>query len=344
MSERPLQQSRHVRDELTAGRAPVNLWELSDHTTPWCLHVVATLRIAEHMAAGVTEARELARVAQCDADALQMVLRHLARKGVFEEGEPGRFSLNEAARGLLDPALRLALDLNGIGGRMAYAWGTLPSYVRTGAPAYHEIFGMPFWDDLEAHPDLAASFDALIGPQGHGAFSPDFPLADGWDAVRTVVDVGGGTGAMLAAILRAHPEVRGTLIDLPRTVARSAGLFAEAGVSDRVTAVGQSFFDPLPAGADIYILRGVLNNWDDREAAALLRRCADAARPCGRVVVLKSVGPDDARAGLSISMVLVGGKDRTISEFRELARQSGLQVVAAGKQGSGYFTVECRTV
>ena len=154
---------------------------------------------------------------------------------------------------------------------MAHAWGTLLSAVRTGKPAYHEAFGRGFWDDLDAHPDIAAKFDALMGPAGHGV--PDWRVlldpAD-WESVRTVVDVGGGTGSLLAEILRARPEVRGTLVDLPRPVARSARSSQAAGVADRVTAVAQSFFDPLPAGGDLYVLKNVLGDWPDREATAIL--------------------------------------------------------------------------
>jgi SAM-dependent methyltransferase len=319
-----------------------DLGALSDLCTPWCVHVAATLRIADHIAAGRDRIGDLAAAAGCDPYALHRVLTHLVGKGVFEEPTPGRFALNQAAQGLLDPSLRIGLDLGGIGGRMAHAWGTLLTYVRTGAPAYHEVFGRPFWEDLDAHPDVAASFDALIGLVGHGTPDPEFQITGGWGSVRSVVDVGGGTGAMLAEILRRRPEVRGTLVDLPRTVARAAETFRAAGVADRVTAVGQSFFDRLPAGADLYLLRGVLNDWPDREATAILRRCAEAARPAGRVVVLKGVGPDDAPRGLMIEMVLVGGKHRTVTEFRELARAAGLEVVAAGRQPSGYFVVECR--
>jgi SAM-dependent methyltransferase len=319
-----------------------NLGELSDLCTPWCVHVAATLRIADHLAAGITDIGDLAAAAGCDAGALHSLLGHLVSKGVFDETARGRFALNEAAQGLLDPAQRLGLDLEGIGGRMAYAWGTLLSYVRTGQPAYREIFGLPFWEDLDAHPNIAASFDALIGPAGHGAPNPEFQITGGWESVRSVVDVGGGTGALLAAILRARPEVRGTLVDLPRTVARSGAIFRAAGVADRATAVGQSFFDPLPNGADLYLLKGVLNDWPDREAAAILGRCAEAARPAGRVVVLGGVSPDDAPRQLVIEMVLLGGKYRTIAEFRALARAAGLEVSAAGQQLSGHFVVECR--
>ena len=320
---------------------PADLGALSDLRTPWCIHVVATLRIAEHIAAGSVEIDNLAAAAGCDSDALHRVLGHLVGKGVFQETAPGQFALNDAARGLLDPGARLGLDLAGIGGRMAYAWGTLPNYVRTGAPAYREHFGLPFWEDLDAHPDVAASFDALIGPAGHGTPNPEFQLTGGWEKVRTVVDVGGSTGAMLAEILRTRPEIRGTLVDLPKTVARSGETFQAAGVAARVTTVGQSFFDPLPPGRDLYLLRGVLNDWPDREATAILSRCAEAARPTGRVVVLKSVGPDDAPKVLEIETVLLGGKGRGVAEFRELARQAGLEVRAARRQPSGYFVVEC---
>lgn len=321
-----------------------NLETLSDLCTPWCIRVVATLRIADHIAAGTTQINSLAAAAGCHSDSLRAVLGHLVSKGVFLEPEPGRFVLNEAAQGLRDPSQRLGLDLEGIGGRFAYGWGTLLTYVRTGAPAYHELFRLPFWEDLDAHPHIAADFDALIGPAGHGTPDPAFELVGGWQPVKTAIDVGGGTGAMLAEILRAHPGIHGTLVDLPRTVALSAGTFRSAGVAERVTTVGQSFFDPLPAGADLYLLRGVLNDWPDREATAILRRCADAARPSGRVVILKGVAPDAAPQALAIEMVLVGGKRRTVAQFRELAREAGLEVIAAAQQPSGYFVVECRRI
>jgi SAM-dependent methyltransferase len=315
---------------------------MSDLCTPWCLHVVATLQIAERIAAGTDEIGEIARAAGCDPDCLHAVMGHLIDKGVFEETEPGRFALNEVSQGLLDPMVRLGLDLNGIGGRMARVWGSMLGYVRTGRSAYPEVFGCSFWDDLDAHPEIAASFDALIGPPGHGDPNPDFEIEGGWETVQSVVDVGGGTGALLAGVLRIHPYLRGTLVDLPRTVAQAGEIFAQAGVSDRASVAGRSFFDLLPAGAGIYLLRGVLNNWPDPEALALLRGCAEAARPDGRIAILKSVVPDGTPPRLSVDMLLTGGKTRTLSEFRRLAGEAGLEVVSAGRQPSGYYVVECR--
>jgi hypothetical protein len=322
----------------------VDLWGLVDLCTPWCVHVAATLRIADHIAAGKTRIADLAAASRADRDSLHRLLRHLVDKGLFEEPAPGEFSLNGPARGLLDSAGRAGLDLDGIGGRMAHAWGSLLSAVRTGAPAYHEVFGRPFWEDLQAHPDVAASFDALMGPAGHGVPDPEVLVSGGWDSVRTVVDVGGGTGSLLAGILGARPTIRGILVDLPSTVARSTEIFKAAGVADRVTAVGQSFFDLLPAGADLYLLKKVLNDWPDRQARAILERCAQAARPAGRVVILGGVSPDDGHGPSPelLMMVLVGGKNRTLTEFRELARNAGLEVEASGRQPSGRFVVECR--
>jgi hypothetical protein len=224
---------------------------------------------------------------------------------------------------------------------MARAWSSLLTAVETGAPAYDEIFGRPFWDDLAAHPNVAASFDALMGPEGHGQPGTDIPLTGGWEAVRTVVDVGGGTGSLLAAILRAHPSVKGTLVDLPSAVARSAEMFQAAGVAERVTVVGQSFFDALPAGADLYLLKNVLADWPDRQAAVLLTRCAEAARPHGRVMIMSGVTDAEVAEPELLMMVLVGGKNRTLAEFTALANGAGLEVVAAGRNSAGRFMVEC---
>lgn len=142
---------------------------------------------------------------------------------------------------------------------------------------------------------------------------------------------------------REVPSRPGGVVDLPRTVARSGEIFQTASVADRVTTIGQSFFDPLPTGADLYLLKNVLADWPDREAMAILSRCAEAARPSARVVVLGGVSPDDARGPSPelLMMVLLGGKDRTLAEFRELAGGAGLEVQAAGRQPSGRFAVEC---
>jgi hypothetical protein len=322
---------------------PVDIWTLGDLSTPWSIHVVVTLRVAQHIAAGCQQIGDLAHATRADADSLHRVLRHLVRQGIFEEPMVGTFALNDAARPLLDDGVILGFDLDSVGGRMAHAWNTLLTAVRTGRPAYHEVFGRPFWDDLAAHPEIAERFDALMGPQGHGTPDPDVLVSGDWTDVRTVADIGGGTGSLLAEVLRTHSEVRGILVDQPATIARAEMRLREAGLIDRVTLAPQSFFDPLPAGADLYVLKSVLCDWPDREAEMILRRCAEAAGPAGRVVLDNEVSPD-SDAGPPpelLMMVLVGGRARSLSEFRPLALRAGLEVTAAGKRASGRFTVEC---
>src|SRR5271156_1175576 len=314
--------SKRPKRPKQAGRAPrhgrwpaemteenVDLDQMLDLATPWCLMVAATLRIPGLIAEGHHDISDLATAAGCDQDALHAVLGHLVSKGIFRQQSPKTFESNHAAEQLKDRFL----DLEGIGGRMAHTWGTLLDYVRTGQPAYEKVFGLPFWEDLAAHPNIAADFDALMGPAGHGMPDFDIELTGGWDAIRTVVDVGGGTGALLASLLRRHPRVRVILVDLPGTVARADDLLTSKEVADRVTLHGQSFFDPLPAGADLYLLKSVLNDWPDQEMVAILSNCAQAAKATGSNAVLGGVAADDAPRSLGIDMLLTGGKTSTLA-------------------------------
>lgn len=317
----------------------MDLWALSDLCTPWCIHTVATLRIADHINGGAHGIRQLATAAQCDAYVLGRILDHLVTKGVFDQPAPDHYDLNDTSRQLLHDGVRIGFDLEGFGGRMAHCWSTMLGYVRTGVPAYDEIFGRPFWDDLDEHPEIGGQFDAIMGPMGHGHPNPAFPITGGWDAVHTIADIGGGTGAMLAGILKLHPHLKGTLVDQPRTVALSANNLSE--VADRVTIVGQSFFDPLPAGLDLYLLKGILNDWPDREAIAILKRCAQAAGTKGRVIVLGGIAPEGKLRPLTIEMILAGGKHRTPAEFQSLATQAGLETITH-QTATGALLAECR--
>lgn len=322
-----------------ADHTEANVWELADLATPWCIRTVAALNIAGHMEAGLSGIEELAAAAEADAGSLDRVLRHLAGKGVFERVAPGRYALNGAARTLRETQRWFAGG--GIGARMDGAWSSLPNAVRTGSPGYAGIFGRSFWDDLDADPALAADFDALMGVAGHGVPDPEVLPASGWDGVVTVVDVGGGTGALLAEILRAHPDVRGTLVDMPRVTAGAGPVLAD--VAGRATIVAQSFFDPLPAGADVYVMKSVLFDWPDAEAARILARCAEAMGPGSRLSIVGGVSPDGEEPDPDLLMlVLLGGKGRSLGEFRALAAPAGLAVSGTGRQSAGRFVVECR--
>lgn len=323
---------------------PGNIWDLSDLSTPWAIHVVATLGIASQIESGVTALDDLARATSSDQYMLGCTLRLLVRRGLFLEPELGTFALTDAARPLLDPGALLGFNLDSFGGRMAHAWGTLLTLVRTGESGYSDHFGVPFWDDLNAHPAVKTDFDALIGPGGHGIPSPDI-LPDGdWSSIHTIVDVGGGTGSLLIEILRIHPGISGILVDLPVTAERATLAFRVEELGDRARAVGQSFFDPLPPGADLYVLKSILNDWPDRETRLILNRCAEASRPNGRIAIIGGVTPDDQPSALSIEMVLIGGKSRTLSEFKTFAAEFGLVVEQTGVTSRGQFVVVCNSI
>jgi biotin operon repressor len=305
----------------------VDLQALSDLATPWFLRVAVTLRLPELINDGVDDVERLADKTGATRDGVWAVLTHLSERGVFVRVEPGRFRMNEPARALLDTGQRLWLDLNGIGGRFAGAWAGLVDLVGTGRPAYERLFGRTFWDDLTEHRHLGKSFDALMSAE-HGDPDRIAPLEGGWAAVRAVVDVGGGLGHMLANLLAANPHLQGTLVDLPATAERARAALAAGGVADRVTIVGQSFFERLPPGGDVYLLRSVLNDWPDEEAQRILARCAEAAGPGRRILVAGGVRPDDAPPRIEIDKLVTGGRDRPLREFRTMAEAVGVDIAA----------------
>ena len=307
----------------------------ADLVTPTAVRVAATLNLADLIAAGVDTIPELAGRTGTNEDALGRMMRHLATHGVFAEPEPGRFALNPAAEVLLDGhplRMKTWFDLDGFAGGMDFVFTELLHTVRTGGPAWEKAFGAPFWEHLAADPARAAAFDEAMAASLRSAAVNDYD----WSGVGHVIDVGGGTGAMLAEVHRVNPGVRCTLLDLPETVARSAGQFEK---------VGQSFFDPLPAGADVYLLSAVLHDWDDVQSVAILRRCAEAAGETGRVVIIESHGaPDDDPAAFAENdlrmLVLSGGRERSVEEFSALVTAAGLTVSRLQPLPSGAILIE----
>lgn len=320
---------------------------LTDLVTPMAMRVAATLRLTDLLADGALSADELARSSGTDAVALERMLRHLVCRGVFAEAEPGRYAVNEPAALLASghpSGMREWLDLNGFGGQMDLAFTGLLHTVRTGRTAWETVFGDPFWRYLDKHPQVSASFDALMAAGAE--YVAD--AADGydWSGVRHVIDVGGGTGALVAEVLTGHPEVRATIVDLPETVGRGRAYLAERGLDARCEFAGQSFFEPLPEGGDAYVLKRVLHDWGDEDAVRILRRCADAAGPRGRVVVIEgngSSGSDPAvLAEMNLRMlVLSGGSERTADGYRTLATAAGLEVIGVRDTPLGHLVLEC---
>jgi hypothetical protein len=334
------------------GQAVLAAWQvlgpLIDLVTPMALRVAATLRLADFMpdegTGGGAVLGDLAERSGADPEALARVLRHLVQHGVFTEQVPGQFAANQTAA-LLRTGQPGAvwLDLDGFGGRMDLAFTGLMHTVRTGEPAWEQVFGQPFWAYLDANPSISASFDATMAVDAGNA-----AVADGydWTTVRHVADIGGGTGTLIAEVLRRNPRLRGTLADLPETAVRARQYLAGLGLDGRCEVVGQSFFDPLPAGADAYLLSRVIHDWDDAAASAILRRCAEAAGRTGRVLVIESHGTPGsdpaAFAEMNLRMlVLAGGRERTIDDYSALAADAGLQVTALHDITERHVIIEC---
>ncbi len=321
------------------GERGAGLWAMADLATPMALRVAATLRIADYITLGLRTASELAGAVNADADALDRVLRHLATVEVLSRDASGRYVLT--ARGELlrndHPAgLRRMLDIESAIGRADLSFVQLLQSVRTGEPAFPLQFGRPFWDDLAADPARSASFDAQMGADV-AADAPAIVAAYDWGSLGYVVDVGGGNGALLTAMLRAYPTLRGTVFDLPETAEAARKALMAAGLGDRGDVVPGSFFDPLPSGAGGYLLSAILHDWDDDAARTILRRCAEAAVNGGAVFVVEKIGAEgeSLRTGMDLRMLAYfGGRERGVAELTALAETSGLRVVAVHPAGS----------
>jgi SAM-dependent methyltransferase len=170
-----------------------------------------------------------------------------------------------------------------------------------------------------------------------------------WDQVKVVVDVGGGTGALLARILSSCPQVRGVLVDLVAESDEANRVLRESGVSSRCQAIARNFFDPLPTGGDVYLLRNIVHDWPDQQAAAILRRCGEAAGEAGRVLVVERVmtagGDQRELTGMDLRMLtLFGSRERRLEEFHAIATEARLMPSRTMATSSDYWLLEYRTL
>ncbi|HEY4455901.1 MAG TPA: methyltransferase [Pseudonocardiaceae bacterium] len=307
------------------------LWAAADLLTPMAIRVAATLRIADHIAAGTRTTAALAQAVDADEDALGRLLRHLVTAKVLTRPDLDTFALADLGERLRDDhpdGIRRWIDLDGAIGRADTCFVHLLHTVRTGEPAYPRQFGRGFWADLSANAELSESFDSLMGAR-LVAYAPAIAQAYPWGALGHLIDVGGGNGALLIAILRAHPGLRGTVLDLPGAVTRAAAAIAEADLTARADTVAASAFDALPAGAGGYLVSSVLHDWPDEDAAHILRRCAEAAGETGTVLVVEEAA-DDIQGGTRDTigdltmLTYVRGRNRTLGQLRELAASVGL--------------------
>ncbi|GGJ01957.1 methyltransferase [Saccharopolyspora subtropica] len=327
--------------------AAAELARLVDLATPFAIRTAVALRLPELVEAGTTGLAELAAATECDKDSLARLLRHLVSVGLFAETAPGTYGLTPLSRELLGAEHRWQrrwLDIDGPGAKMDLAYTGMLHSVRTGESAYGRVHGIDFWADYQRDERLRLFFGAIMA--GHAwQTGPTVAAEYDWTGVRRVLDVGGGTGALLSEILLKHPHLTGAVLDLPPVRPEAEQAFADAGLTGRAEFVGGSFFDPLPRGYDVLLVSRVLTDWNDENATAILRRCGEAARPDGRVLIVEVLaGQEHAKNNSSFdlqSLTLLGGRERTVADFHALATAAGLSVCATHDWPSGLVVVEC---
>jgi O-methyltransferase len=293
------------------------------------LGITADLRIADALAEGPRHVDDLARELDVDPDTLHRILRALATQGVFAEETPGVFR-NTAASELLRGGWREFAHLFG-----GVFYRTLEQLDATGEPTFSRIFGSDFWSWLAQNPNERASFDAAM-EQGKEGRVERFARIE-WRGDETVVDVGGGNGSLLVALLQSQPGMRGIVFDLPETV-RDESAFPE-----RIRFVAGSFFESVPHG-DVYVLSTILHDWDDERAAAILKTVRAAAPPYARLLVLDAVVPpgNDPGSGKWLDLLmlaLLGGRERNEEQWRALLHEGGFEPVAIE---DGLIEARCR--
>lgn len=322
-----------------SGEAGAVVRSIADLTTPMAVRVAATLRVADHIARGLRTASELAEAVNADADALDRVLRHLTAAGMLSRDGSSRYTLTPRGNALRDDhpdGLRAMWDIEGAVGRAELSLVQLLHTVRTGQPAFPAQFGRSFWDDVSADPTRSSSFAEQMGSDV-SEWAPRIISAYDWGSLGHVVDVGGGNGTLLIALLTEYPSLRGTVVDLPDTAEAARKALAEAGFADRSEVVAGSFFDPLPPGAGGYLLSAIIHNWDDESASAILRRCGEAAGADGVILIVEKIGPEGRTVSTEMDLRVLawfGGRERDVAELTALAADSGLKVTAVHPAGT----------
>jgi hypothetical protein len=311
------------------------------------VYVAAKLGLADLLKDGPQTAEELAQPTHTDAASLYRLLRALASLGVFAEDDQRRFSLTPLADLLRDGVTGSMRALDVMSGEEHYqSWGALLYSVQTGKIAFDKLYGMPVFDFLSQNLEQAKTFDAaMVGV--HGRESAAMTDAYDFSDIPVLADVGGGNGSLLKTVLQKHPSMRGILYDLPGVVERAKPNLQSAGIADRCNVIGGSFFDSIPAGADAYLLRHILHDWDDEKATRILTNIHAAMSPAGRLLVVEGVVPtgnDPSFAKLLdlTMMVLPGGKERTEDEYRTLFQNGGFALTRVVPTNADVTIIEGR--
>ncbi len=333
-------------DEDQTPPAPQVLQMLNAFLVAQALHVAVVLRIPDLLAGGPQPVESLARLTETHSPSLLRLLRVLAGAGVLHERD-GQFALDMLGEVLRSDVSSSVRDWALFIGQpqMWTVWGGLGESVRTGKPAFEATHGMPMWDYLAEHPNVAEPFHGWMRQQSDLHNTALLASYD-FSPFRVVADVGGGQGATLAAVLLACPSLRGVLLDLPPVVANVEPL-QKSGLEHRCEVTGGDMLEAVPAGADVYLVKRVLMDWDDEHAVTILRNCAEALPDGGRVLVVEMVLPPESERhpGRLIDLVMLlnqpaGARLRTEGEFRDLFAAAGLAVARVISTSSPNSVIE----
>jgi hypothetical protein len=314
------------------------------------LLVAAQLRIADHLAERPLDRRALATATGTDAAALGRLMRALCAVGIFSESGSGQFALRPVGQFLRSevPGSYRAAVLFHVGRVRWRCWSQLLETVRTGAGASERLLGKQIFDFYAADTEEATIHDEAMQAisASHAGILLD---AIDFGRAKVVVDIGGGTGELLCAILTAHRNLRGILFDRPHVVDRAAHALSELG--DRCSVEGGSFFERVPAKGDTYLLKHILHDWDDERAGVILRCCRRCMPANGRLFIIERKLPDiaepeaDAEGFLTDLEMLVmtsGGRERTEAELRKLLATAGFELLRTLPTASPLFVFEAR--
>lgn len=312
---------------------PVQLFLMSEGVViSTALSLAAELGIADLLADGPRSGEELAQATSTHPRSLHRLLRLLGSVGVFTEAQPGRFALTplgECLRSTVPGSMRSWLRMVGLK-VWFHTYAEALHSLRTGEPAFARSVGMEFFDYLATHPQEGEIFNAAMSDFGRGVAAAVVQEYD-FSGVDKAVDVGGGNGSLIGAILQANPRMTGILFDQSHVAEGARKSITAAGLSSRCDIVAGDFFSSVPAGGDAYILRWIIHDWDNDRALTILRNCRAAMKATARLLLVETVIPpgDEAHPGKLVDFVMLtalGGQERTADEYRRLLDEAGFRL------------------
>jgi len=316
------------------------------HWVSRILYVAATLGLADRLAAGPKTAEELAGPTQTHAPSLYRLMRALGFLGVLAEDPARRFSLTPLGEALKSgaPGAARPTVLTLASNWMSQTFDHLLYSVQTGKPGFDKAMGMPVFDFLAKNPELASLFsETMVG--FHGQEPAAIASAYDFSGLGTIVDVGGATGNLLAAVLAKTPGARGILFDLPHVVRDAPALLQARGLAGRVTIEAGSFFERVPAGGDAYLLSHIIHDWSEAQCLTILGHCRRAMKPDGRLLIIEMVLPpgNEPHPGKMLDIMMLvgpGGQERTAAEYGTLLGQAGFRLTRVVPTPSAVSVVE----